>query len=334
MEPHHILDKDGYRGGSSDSHMLAVAPSAELSTLVERTRKSLHDAVPPNTRRAYEGDLRRFAAWCTGAGLAAMPAAPGTIVLYMRHLADAGAKVSTIDRALAAVCSAHKRAGHASPWEDPMVADMRVALRRELGARPTKKRAADDEILRKLLGVLPPTLLGLRDRALLTLGWAAALRRSELVGLDVGDVTMAPKGLVVLIRGSKTDQERRGEEIPVFLSNLAENCPVRSLRAWLDASGIASGAIFRTLGRRGVLGLRLAPAAVAERVQHWASVAGLDATTFAGHSLRRGFITTAARKGKAMDSIQVVSRHRNLATLLGYIEHETLHERGAGEGLL
>ncbi len=279
------LDKDGYRGGSMESDTLAIAPTVELATLVERARQSLHDAVPPNTRRAYEGDLQRFAAWCTSAGLPALPAAAGTVVLYLRHVADAGARVSTIERALAAICTAHTRAGQASPWGDPLEADMRSPLRRELGVRPEKKRAADDEVLRRLLAMLPATLLGTRDRALLTLGWAAALRRSELVGLDVADVSDAPKGLVVLIRESKTDQERRGAEVPVFFSNRAEHCPVRALRGWLDAAGITEGAIFRALGRRGVLGARLAPAAVGERVHHWAAVAGLDPTEFAGHSL-------------------------------------------------
>ncbi len=329
-----IPDKDGYRDGSMESEMLAIAPSIELATLVERTRKSLHDAIPHNTRRAYEGDLCRFAAWCTGAGLPAMPATPGTLALYLRHLADAGARVSTIERALAAICAAHVRAGRPSPWGHPLVADMRAALRRELGTRPEKKRAADDEVLKRLVAVLPSGLLGLRDRALLTLGWAGALRRSELVALDLEDVTDAPKGLVLLIRGSKTDQERRGEEVPVFYSNAEAHCPVRSLRAWLDAAAIKQGPIFRSLGRRGVLGPRLAPAAVADRVRHWARVAGLEWKEFAGHSLRSGFVTTAARRGRDLDSIMVTTRHRSVATVREYVQRETIFERGAGEGLL
>ncbi len=335
LGPADMLDKSGYQGGSMESDTLAVVSgAADLAPLVERTRQSLHDAVPPNTRRAYEGDLRRFASWCTGVGLAAMPASPETIVLYLRHLADAPHRVSTIERALAAICTAHVRAGLPSPWQHPLIDDMRTALRRELGVRPTKKVAADDEVLRRLLAVLPDSLLGLRDRALLTLGWAAALRRSELVAIDVEDVRRAPKGLVLLIPESKTDQERRGEEVPVFFSNNAEHCPVRSLDAWLATAGIAQGAIFRAVGRVERLGPRLSAAAVADRVQHWAKRAGFDWREYAGHSLRSGFVTTAARRGKDLDSIMVTTRHRSTETLRGYIQRETLFERGAGEGLL
>src|SRR5579883_2742912 len=171
-------DKCGYHDGRSDTDMLAVADAASaLAPLVERTRQSLRDAVPPNTRRAYEGDLKRFAAWCTCTRLAAMPAEATTVTLYMRFLADAGRAMATIERALAAIATAHVRAGYKSPWSSAMVDDMRTVLRRELGVRPKKKRAADDDVLRKLLGVLPTSLLGLRDRALLTLGWAGAFRR-------------------------------------------------------------------------------------------------------------------------------------------------------------
>lgn len=228
---------------TSEGSSLMVPPAegtpAALAGLVERARQTVAGAVPANTQVAYEGDLRRFASWCTAVGLAAMPAEAGTVALYMRHLADEGRKVSTIERALAAICTSHVRAGYPSPWSAPIVADMRAGLRRELGVRPTKKRAADDDVLRHLLGVMPDNLLGKRDRALLTIGWCAALRRSELVALDVADVERAPKGLVVLVRASKTDQEARGEEVPVFFSNSAAHCPVRSLDAWLAASDIA-----------------------------------------------------------------------------------------------
>lgn len=327
-------DKDGYLDGRSDTDTLVVAGSEMLVPLIERAQKSLHDAIPPNTRRGYEGDLRRFAAWCTSAGLAAMPAAPDTVVLYMRYLADAGRRIATIERALAAIATSHVRSGQPSPWTAPMVADMRAALRRELGVRPEKKRAADDDVVRKLLAVLPSSRLGMRDRALLTLGWAGAFRRAELVALDVADVTRVAKGLVVLVRASKTDQEAHGAEVPIFYSNHAEHCPVRSLDAWLVAAGITDGAIFRMLGRDDRLGARLAPAAVAARVQHWAKLAGLDPRDYAGHSLRSGFVTTAARRGKDLDAIMVTTRHRSERTVREYVQRETIFERAAGEGLL
>lgn len=327
-------DKDGYRDGGMECDALAAIDSSGLELLAERTESTLKSAVPVNTKRAYEGDLKRFAAWCTAVGLTAMPAAPLTVVVYMRHLADGGRRASTIERALAAVCTSHVRAGLASPWTQPLVDDMRAALRRELGVRPVKKRAADDDVLRRLLSVLPDGLLGLRDRALLTLGWAGALRRSELVALDVEHVTRVPKGLVLLVTKSKTDQEARGHEVPVFYSNHVEHCPVRSLDAWLGAAGIAEGALFRQLGRSGRLGARLRDATVADRIKRWAKTAGLDWESFSGHSLRSGFVTAAARRGRDIDAIMVTTRHRTLSTVREYVQRETMHERAAGEGLL
>jgi site-specific recombinase XerD len=264
-----------------------------------------------------------------------MPADPATVVLYLRHLADGGRRVSTIERALAAISTSHFRAGHASPWGHPLVHGMRSALRRELGVRPEKKKAADDAVLRQLVAVLPSSLLGVRDRALLTLGWAGAFRRSELVSLDVADVTRAPKGLVVLLRASKTDQQKRGEEVPIFFSNAEALCPVRSLDAWLAAANIDAGSIFRPVGRDGrVRGSRLSAETVADRVHRYAKLAGLDATAFAGHSLRSGFVTTAVRRGRDVDSIMVTTRHRSERTVRGYVQRETIFERAAGEGLL
>jgi len=312
----------------------ALVPTGDTTALAQRTAKTAEGAFSINTKRAYEGDLKRFAAWCTGGGRRAMPASPRTIGMYVQHLADTGHRISTIERALAAICTSHTRSGHPSPWRHPDVADVMKGLRRQLGTRPKKKKAADDEILRRMLAVLPSGLLGLRDRVVLTLAWCGALRRSELVALDVADITRAPKGLVVTILGSKTDQERKGEEVPIFFSNSAECCPVRSLDAWLAAAAITEGPIVRQLGRRQELGERLSAGAIYDRVRHWAKVAGLRMEDFGAHSLRSGFMTTAARRGKDLDSIMKTSRHKSERVARGYIERETLHERGAGEGLL
>jgi hypothetical protein len=122
---HRDGDPGPSKGAAEGSSGLCVTTdSSAVAALVQRTRQTIADAVPANTRRAYAGDLRRFAEWCTSAGLPAMPAAPGTIAVYMRVRADAGRLASTIERDLAAICTAHVHAGHPSPWGQPIVAGM------------------------------------------------------------------------------------------------------------------------------------------------------------------------------------------------------------------
>jgi integrase len=318
----------------------------DLVELAERARQSIADAVPENTTRAYGFELRQFSAWCTSKGLSAMPAATTTVVMYMRDLADHGRGLSgwrsrarlkprSIERALAAICMAHAGAGHGSMWKDPLVDRMRDAIRREHGYRPVKKTAAEDDVLRRLVDVVPSDLLGLRDRLLLTLGWGGAFRRSELVALDVSDVTRDPMGLIVLVRTSKTDQQARGEDVPVFAAREPSMCPVRALDEWLSATGISEGPIFRAVGRAGRVGrTAMAASTVAARVKRYARLAKLEWSTFAGHSLRSGHVTTAAKRGRATDEIMVTTRHRSRATVDGYIQRGTLFARAGGKGLL
>ena len=335
-------DKCGYLG-ETQADIVPLGEAVDLQLLALRADESIDEATSPNTRRAYEGDLKRFAGWCNANRLVAMPASDETLRLYMRYLGDTSGpgrkkphKVSTIERALAAICSSHARGGHPSPWAHKAVEDMREALRFEKGIKRMKRKAADDEILRRLVTMLPPSLIGLRDRALLTMGWSGALRQSELVGMCVEHVERAPKGLVVTVPQSKTDQHAEGERVPIFFANNPDVCPVRALDAWLAATGVEKGAIFRALGRDGRLrsdGLR--PVAVYERIRYYARLAGFDNwREFGGHSLRRGFISTAARRGRDLDSIMVTTRHRSVASVREYIERETIFERAAGEGLL
>lgn len=339
-------DKDSYAPGRIHADIVGVPldERSDLAPLVERARKSIEDAVPENTRRAYESDLAHFFFWCTARRLSALPASPDVIALYMRDITDEGRnptkkrrlKWATVQRACAAVCALHSRPGHGSPWDAAPVAAMRDALSRELGVRPTKKRAIDDALLARLCELAPPSMLGLRDRALLGIGWAGAFRRSELVGLEAADIVeRAKKGIVLLVRTSKTDQESKGELVPIFFGRTEERCPVRSLDAWLEASGITSGPIFRALGRDDRLGNgALAPSAVADRVQHYVKLAGLEWKDYGGHSLRRGYVSTAVREGRSLDAIMVITRHRSHGTVRGYIESETLFERAGGAGLL
>src|SRR5262249_41326949 len=156
--------------------------------------------------------------------------------------------------------------------------------------------------------------LGVRDRALMLLGFAGAMRRSELVGLDVTDLAVGEEGLVVVVRKSKMDQRGEGRKIGIPAGQHSETCPVRAVQNWLDLSGVIEGPIFRSVNKHGcVMDRRLSDKAVAEVVKRSLVAAGRSARRFAGHSLRAGLITQAAMAGVSERAIQNQSGHKSLA---------------------
>src|SRR3989442_4717742 len=170
--------------------------------------------------------------------------------------------------------------------------------------------------LRRMVDALPGSTLGVRDRALLLLGFAGAFRRSELVGLDVGDVRQTADGLVVTVRRSKTDQEGAGREVGIPFGSTPATCPVRAVRAWLKARAIAGPALFCRIDKHGrQLPGRLGDRAVARVVQRTARAAGLDADAYAGHSLRAGLATSAAAADVPERVIAEQTGHRSMAVL-------------------
>jgi integrase len=176
-------------------------------------------------------------------------------------------------------------------------------------------------------------LKGLRDRSLLLLGFAGAFRRSELVALDVADLQFCNGGLRVTIRKSKTDQDGLGATIAIVPGSTA--CPVRAVRAWIKAAKISDGALFRPLTRKGkVSNRRLSGRAVAEVVKKYARRAGLRAMDFSGHSLRSGFLTSAAARGASIFKMMDVSRHKSVDTLRSYVRDAEMFRDHAGNGLL
>jgi integrase len=175
-------------------------------------------------------------------------------------------------------------------------------------------------------------LTALRDRALLLLGFAGAFRRSELVALDCEDIEETAEGLKVTIRRSKTDQEGEGATIAVVRGSVA--CPVEALRAWLSVSGIMTGAVFRSIRKGGKVAGRLTDRSVANIVKAHAERVGLDPALFAGHSLRAGFLTSAAARGASIFKMMDVSRHRSVDTVRGYVRDAEIFKAHAGSGLL
>jgi site-specific recombinase XerD len=270
-----------------------------------------------NTMRAYRAAWRAFAAWCEAEGRPALPADPLTVADYLAHAAQHH-KSSTLGVHVAAIRAAHKAAGQPDPTADERVAATMRGIRRVHGQPPVQRDPLTLDDLRALVRACGDDLPGLRDKALLLVGFAGALRRSEIVALDVEHVRL--NGVLrITIARSKTDQEGQGSTKTIPRLADAELCPVRALRAWLDAAGIASGPVFRSVNRWGKVGKRLSAYDVARIVKRRAEAAGLDARMLAGHSLRAGFATTAALAGLDAVAIAEVTGHRSLNTLRRYI---------------
>ncbi|WP_242454723.1 tyrosine-type recombinase/integrase [Bailinhaonella thermotolerans] len=310
--------------------------------LTEQTRARIAGGFAANTGRAYRRDWIAFESWCLEQGRTAMPASAATLAEYVTHLAATPTRrgtppaPSTIERALGCIQSRHKLAGHTL---DARVA--RLALRdyrREYaaaGKRTRRAPAAEVDILRRLIDATDAqTLTGLRDRAVLVLGFALMGRRSELVALDIDDIVVTRDGLEVTIRMSKTDQDARGETVPVPYGSHPDTCPVRVVQAWiavLAEAGVTSGPLLRGVDRHGRLsgtdkatgrgGARMSGHGINLIVRRAAEKAGLpDAEKFTAHSLRAGGATAAARNGAPVSAI---ARHgrwsENSPVVHGYV---------------
>ncbi len=311
-------------------------PVTPLEELVAVARGYAADARANSTRRAYLADFRAFEAWCAGHALVSLPATPATVAVYLAALAEAGKQPPTVERALSGIAHAHRTRGAAWLRGAPAIGKVMSGIRRRHGAAGHAQKAPlGDEDLAALVGTLGEGRVGLRDRAVLTLGWMGAFRRSELVALRVDDVTRTRDGLVVRVRRSKSDQEGRGAEKGIPYASRPSLCPVRALADWLEAAGIAAGPLFRAVDRFGrVREAALSDRSVARIVQRAAAAAGLDPTTVAGHSLRSGFATTAARKGKGLDAIMRQTLHRSERVARTYIRHGGVFEDNAAVGLV
>ncbi len=252
---------------------------------------------------------------------------------FLAAEASRGAKAATISRRLAAIRYAHKLAGHEPPTNSEAVKATLRGIRRTAGGAPARKAPATADKIIAMVGKAGTDVKGLRDCALLLLGFAGAFRRSELVALDVADLNFCDDGLRVTIRRSKTDQEGLGATIAIVSGSTA--CPVKAVNVWMEKSNISDGPLFRPVTRTGkISSRRLSGRAVAELVKSYARRAGLKAGDFSGHSLRSGFLTSAAARGASIFKMMDVSRHKSIDTLRGYVRDAEMFHDHAGAGLL
>jgi integrase len=344
----------------------AQRPDADYALPAE-TAALIREAVPENTALAYRSRWRSFESWCRAVGRVALPATAQTVAAYLTYLAvDQGLKATTADSHLTAIRAVHRGAG-ATPPDGLTARKVVVAAQRREAARDGRygPRKAVPVMAADLPAIVaacdPDTPAGLRDRAVILLGFALLARRAELAALGVPDAEHVPgEGLAVTIRVSKTDQAARGVVRRIHYASAEELCPVRAVLAWLEhlaARGITSGPLFTRIDRWGNIGAgaggryrrdgqdnrdgRLRPQAIGDIVAAACLAAGLgerdpapsgppgerpppDQRRYSGHSLRRGGATSMLKAGAQPLN---VSRHGRWAdgsrAFAGYVEEAT-----------
>jgi len=289
---------------------------------VEAARRYVQASKAANTRRSYATAWSLWTHWADVNGAQPLPADPSAVALWLAHLADNGAKPATIKARLAGVAATHRERGFVLDVKAREIAAVVAGVRRTHGVAPTKKAPVLTPDLRAMLETLPPTLAGVRDRALILIGFGAALRRSELAALDVEDVTITAQGLQVTVRHSKTDQDGEGALIAIHRGRDPRVCPVAALETWLARSAITAGPMFRAVIGRTANTLRkqrLDARTVALIVQRAAEAAGLNGAAYGGHSLRAGLATSAALAGADLQAIMRQTRHKSVDVARGYV---------------
>ncbi|MDT0510114.1 site-specific integrase [Novosphingobium sp. MMS21-SN21R] len=336
-----VGDRHG-RGTATDllvtSPGIIMEPDRRLHEEIAAAQSYRAQAKAANTLRAYTSDWNQFEAWCDERSLDPMPARPEAVATYLASLALSGKADTTISRHLAAIGWKHRQDGQVPPSARDarrVIADTLAGIRREARTRPSARKAAITarELAAMIAAAEGEGTRSVRDRAIMALGLAAALRRSELVALERRDVEMVDKGLKLTLRHSKTDQEGAGQVIAVPTGKALK--PVERLKAWLALRGADAGPLFYQIDPQGRLTDQpMSDRSIARLIQKYAGRIGLDPEMFAGHSLRAGFLTEASRAGATISKMQEVSRHKKVEVLLGYVRSAELFDDHAGMAFL
>lgn len=285
-----------------------------LSPLVDQY---LQASLSENTRRAYSNDIQHFLQWG-----GRIPATPECVASYLAIYAEQ-LSLATLSRRVVAIGKAHTVKRLPSPTHSELVKATLRGIRRIYGCSQRRvKPTLLLDVQRMVKGLLATK--GLRDKALLLIGFAGAFRRSELVSIHVEDLQFVEEGLVIHLRRSKTDQIGEGREVAIPFVR-GKYCPVKATKDWLAHSGIKSGSLFRRIDRyRHVMKQGLTAQSVALIVKQRAEATGLDAQHYSGHSLRAGFVTSAAIRGVSGWKIRQQTRLKSEAVMQRYIRDSHL----------
>lgn len=323
---------------TSDLSCAATPDSANsiMASAASEARSLKNQSRSKATWRAYESDWRQFCDWCSSASVTSLPSTTETVVLFLSSESARGLAPSTLNRRLAAIRLMHIAEDLPSPHNSLEVQEVMRGARNAWGAPAAKKAPAVDGIIKQMVARIDQsTKRGLRDRLVLLLGFAGALRRSELVALNIDDIEFKPKGLLVRIRSSKTDQSGQGQSVAILAQPSSELCPVSALQAWVECSGTNDGAIFKRIYRGDrISDQRLSAQTIKDIVKEAAFKIGLNPDDYAGHSLRRGFLTSAGTNREDMLKILAQSRHKSVDMVREYMDDEDRFDNHAAQNML
>ncbi len=321
---------------ASVTPLTIARPLSGEDPLSAATQRLANQSRARSTNLAYESDWANFEAWCIRDNRVALPAHPVAVAEYLRTQHEAGLAVSTIARRLCAIRLKHIAAEVQSPHTEFLILEVMKGIRRGRKRKAVQATPVVAEQIKQMVDLIDlNTHQGRRDRALLLLGFAAALRRSELVALDIADLEFVDQGLLLTITSSKTDQEQIGAVVPVLAEPGSLYCPVEAVRSWLINSALREGALFRRLYRGDTISKdRLSDKAVVLLIKSLAGRIGMDEKSVSGHSLRRGFLTSAATQKKDLRRMADQARHQKLDTTRLYVDTANVFEDHPGQGLL
>jgi integrase len=290
---------------------------------------------------------------------AALPASPDTVARYLRWLIDRPAvvidetvvgrdnsvtvrprlrkpvKAATLRRHLVSIGVAHRAADYEDPTKSLFVKAVARGIRVERGSASAPKEPLGRDALRAAILALPTErVIDKRDRAMVLFGWSGAFRRSEIAAVDVEHIRREQQGIEILLPRSKTNQEGLHEHVLIGYASDPKFCAIFALDEWLRAARITSGPVFRRVDRHGNVGDRIAGEVVSAVTKRLASTVGLDARLFAAHSLRSGWISTAAQEDKRERDMMRHSRHKSIPVFRGYVRQATKWNDHPGLGLL
>ncbi len=307
----------------------AALAGTELETA--EGRRYIEASKARSTRKAYASDWRVFSRWVTNhyGAVLPQPDRTGRVVLtepvdprlVIAYLNDRGPErtAATLARRLSAIRFHHHQAGLVSPTDHPQVSAVMAGIRNSHHYRPGRATPLYLADLRAALETLPDGIKSKRDAAILLLGWWGAFRRSELAGITLDQISDHPEGMLVELTWSKTDQAGNGRQVPIHYRSELMMCPVRAVRAWIDAAGIVDGFLFRRVDRWGnVAEAPISGETVATVVKECAERIGFDPADYSAHSLRAGFVSECDRRGIPTGAVRAVTGHKSEAMLSVY----------------